>query len=107
MDLPLVNAWTEWGDLEEVVVGRADGARYYAAEPGWMDLSELGCVTLYVVVCSVPRMQPRARLHGTLQVPLRPALSPAADQGGQRAAGPDGQHSRGGVYTSATHGARR
>ncbi len=32
MTLPLVNAWTEWGELEEVVVGRVDGAWYYAAE---------------------------------------------------------------------------
>ncbi len=33
MTLPLVNAWTEWGELEEMVVGRADGAWYYAPEP--------------------------------------------------------------------------
>jgi glycine amidinotransferase len=31
---PLVNAWDEWGSLEEVVVGRADMACFEPTEPG-------------------------------------------------------------------------
>lgn len=32
---PLVNSWNEWDPLEEVVVGRADGACYEPTEPGY------------------------------------------------------------------------
>jgi hypothetical protein len=32
---PLVNAWTEWGSLEEVVVGRADNSMYNHPEPNY------------------------------------------------------------------------
>ena len=30
-----VNAWTEWGKLNEICVGRADGACYPEFEPTW------------------------------------------------------------------------
>ena len=30
-----VNAWTEWGKLNEICVGRADGACYQPPEPNW------------------------------------------------------------------------
>ncbi|MGE3255244.1 glycine amidinotransferase [Pseudonocardia sp.] len=33
-DLPVVNSWNEWDPLEEVVVGRADGAWFEPTEPG-------------------------------------------------------------------------
>ena len=30
-----VNAWTQWGKLNEIVVGRADGGCYPPQEPNW------------------------------------------------------------------------
>lgn len=31
---PIVSSWTEWDPLEEIVVGRADGAQFEPTEPG-------------------------------------------------------------------------
>ena len=31
---PIVNAWNEWDELEEVVVGNADNACFEPTEPG-------------------------------------------------------------------------
>lgn len=37
--MPIVNSWTEWGQLEEVCVGRADNACFPPIEPNLMNLS--------------------------------------------------------------------